>query len=192
MDLTEEMKAAVSLAVQEAIKAVTGSSDPDLVQQKETIDMLPENHNKSFEKMEKLLYMYPTLKRLLEQKAEYIPDEIRKKSGSLVFAGSRTNNIKNEMEKLEDLQELRVRSYNKTAAEVAEIESVLEVFKDRKEYKVVQLYYFGCKPDGTKWEYSDRPTWEDIAFELNIAEKTARRWRSRIVSEMAICIFGME
>jgi len=53
------------------------------------------------------------------------------------------------------------------------------------------MYYFGQDADGKPRKQEDkRVTFETIAVELGVEEKTARRWRSDIVNDMAVAIFG--
>ena len=71
----------------------------------------------------------------------------------------------------------------------------ISLFEGHKEFVVIQLYYFGEDINGNPRE-GGTATWEEIAEELSDAGilkeiKTARRWRNKIVNDMAVCVFGI-
>ena len=89
-----------------------------------------------------------------------------------------------------------MKAYHRTRARFEEIDRVVKLFAERKEFHVVRMYYFG--EDGAG---NPRPagapsyTWEEIAEELGEMgmirdAKSARRWRNKIVNDMAVCMFG--
>ena len=59
------------------------------------------------------------------------------------------------------------------------------------------MYYFNQEADGTQRpDGAERYTFSEIAAVLEEMgllkeEKTARRWRSKIINDMAVCMFGM-
>lgn len=72
---------------------------------------------------------------------------------------------------------------------------VVKAYAARREYPVIQMRYFGRGLDGEQLPAGKYYTWEQItdamdARDLLHDERTARRWRSQIVSDMAVCIFG--
>ena len=69
-------------------------------------------------------------------------------------------------------------------------------YRDRKEFTVVRMYYFGEDYEGKPRESGKPYTWEELAFDLEEAGvlkgvKTACRWRNKIVNDMAVCVFGI-
>ena len=70
------------------------------------------------------------------------------------------------------------------------------MFEGQKEFVVIRLYYFGEDISGNPRGDGKAATWEEVAAELEAAGilkeiKTARRWRNKIVNDMAVCIFGI-
>ena len=144
-----------------------------------------------FRATETLLHNYKKLQKLVADEEAYLEIEYREKSKSLVSfspnAGYRAN------DPVEELRQQRIVSYQRTKERFDEIDRVVKVFRDRKEFAVVRMYYFGENLNGEAM--AEGYTFEDIACELERQglardEKTARRWRNRIVNDMAVCLFG--
>ena len=97
---------------------------------------------------------------------------------------------------MEELERDKVKAYHRTRARFEEIDRVISLFADRKEFHVVRLYYFGEDAQGEPRPADAPPyTWDDIAEELGGMglvrdAKSARRWRNKIVNDMAVCMFG--
>lgn len=149
-----------------------------------------------YKAMEALLYNYTKLKQLVENEAEYMKVELKGKSKSIVkFSQGSGYNGKTEDDIIEELQQQKAIQYQKTKARFEEVDRVIQLFKDRKEFYVIKMYYFG--QDATGKQREKQYTFEEIAEELEKLgllkdERTARRWRSRIVTDMAICMFGRD
>lgn len=76
------------------------------------------------------------------------------------------------------------------------MERAINLYRDRKEFTVVRMYYFGEDYEGRPRESGKPYTWEELAFDLEEAGvlkgvKTACRWRNKIVNDMAVCVFGI-
>lgn len=90
----------------------------------------------------------------------------------------------------------KIISYHRTRARFEEIDRVVKLFAERKEFHVIRMYYFGEDAQGNERPTGAEPyTWEAIAAELEgmglIRDaKSARRWRNKIVNDMAVCMFG--
>ncbi len=95
-----------------------------------------------------------------------------------------------------DTEEIELqRNYSKTRTRFEELDRVVKLFKDRKEFNVVRMYYFNEDAEGNDRGGAEAWTWEGIADALSSMgmvrdAKSARRWRSRIVNDMAVCMFG--
>ena len=77
----------------------------------------------------------------------------------------------------------------------AALAHVVEAYAARREYPVIAMRYFGQGMDGEQLPAGSHYTWEQItdalnAHDLTCDERTARRWRNRLVSDMAVCLFG--
>lgn len=149
-----------------------------------------------FRAMESLLYNYKKLERLVANEEEYVTVELHTRSTSLVKFSPGGNGQKSREDIIDELEQERAISYRRTKARFDEIDRVVQLFREKKEYTVVRMYYFGEDANGnTRPADVQGYTWEDIAYELGAVGvlrdvKTARRWRNRIVNDMAICLFG--
>lgn len=150
-----------------------------------------------FRAMESLLYNYNKLAALVADYEEYTRVELKGKSNSIVaFSPSGSGQYKTQEDILDELTHDKALSYHRTRARFDEVDRVVQLFADRKEFVVVRMYYFGQDATG-----QPRPaeattyTWEEIAGELSDLgiirdAKSARRWRNKIVNDMAVCMFG--
>ena len=127
----------------------------------------------------------------------YTHVELQGKSKSIgSFSPSSGNAYRTEDDILEELERDKVKAYHRTRARFEEIDRVISLFADRKEFHVVRLYYFGEDAQGEPRPADAQPyTWDDIAEELGRMGlvrdvKSARRWRNKIVNDMAVCMFG--
>lgn len=143
-----------------------------------------------FKSMELLLRNYPQLAQLVIDADLYMEDADRKRDKSIVSYRRNAGGLQ-PSEAEDEAERIRASNYAYTRARFDEIDSVVKVYKDRKEMRVVRMYYFGQDADGKQKLPSERQTtFEDIAVDLGIDEKTARRWRSDLVNDMAVALFG--
>ena len=149
-----------------------------------------------YKAMEMLLNNYTKLAALVGDEEAYLKIDLQSKSKSIVtfaLGAGGYNGTKTDDEIIEDLRRQRAVQYQKTKARFDEVDRVIQLFKNRKEFHVIRMYYFGEDAQGNKCETPY--TFEKIAEELESLgllkdERTARRWRSRIVTDMAVCMFG--
>lgn len=148
-----------------------------------------------FHATEKLLYNYKRLEALVANKQEYLELVPPRVSTSLVRIAPSSDKL-TAPEPLEQFEQDRAISYKRTKSRFDEIAQVVKLFEDKKEFIVIRMYYFNEDSQGNPRPEELRPyTWEDMVYELSVMEvlhdtKTARRWRNRIVNDMAICLFG--
>lgn len=144
-----------------------------------------------FKIMEKLLYSYPALKRIVSDKAAYTKVELQGRSGVVRFNPNAA--WKSQEDRLEELERDKEAEFDTTLKDFRRLDRVVQQFREHKEFVVVRMYYFNESADGTPKE-ADAPeaTWEDLSIELEKDIKTLRRWRSKIVNDMAICLFGID
>jgi len=150
-----------------------------------------------FRAMESLLFNYKKLEALVADYEAYTRVELQGKSKSIgSFSQSSGNTYRTEEDLLEELERDKVAAYHRTRARLEEIDRVVKLFADRKEFNVVRMYYFGEDGAGNRRPEDAPPyTWDDIAEELGRMglvrdAKSARRWRNKIVNDMAVCMFG--
>lgn len=151
-----------------------------------------------FRAMESLLFNYKKLQALVADYEGYTRVELQGKSKSIgsFSPSSGGNTYRTEDDILEELERDKVKEYHRTRARFEEIDRVISLFADRKEFHVVRLYYFGEDAQGEPRPADAPPyTWDDIAEELGSMglvrdAKSARRWRNKIVNDMAVCMFG--
>lgn len=177
------INAAVTQAVQTAVKETTAALKAGAP---------PAPERDYFKIMEKLLYSYPTLKRIVSDKAAYTRVDLQERSKSLVRFSQNTQ-WKSRDDIIDEMEQDKAAEYDKTLKDFRRIERVIQQFKDRKEFIVVRLYYFKENADGTPIAEGEQEiTWEDVSFTLEREVKTLRRWRNNIVNDMALCLFGID
>ena len=148
--------------------------------------------------IEKLLYNFKRLEALVRNEEEYLTVELHGKSKSVtVYTPSGGGHeYKTEADIADEVARERLINYERTAANFREVEKVLALFYERKEFAVIRMYYFGEDADGNaRAEGTPQYTWEEISLELSERgilkdAKTARRWRNNIINDIAVCMFG--
>lgn len=160
---------------------------------RQTVEVLQQQapERNYFKITEKLLYSYPTLKRIVSDKAAYTRVELQGRSGVVRFNPNKAWKSPDDI--LEDMEKDKEAEYDITAKEFKRLDRVIQAFKDRKEFTVIRLYYFKEREDGTPLpEDAQEMTWEEVSFRVDKALKTVMRWRNEIVNDMAICLFGID
>ena len=149
-----------------------------------------------FRAMESLLFNYKKLAALVADYEVYMKVELPEKSTSIIAFSPLSGTYKAKEDILEEIERDKLAEYQRTRARFEELEKVVNLFRDRKEFHVVRMYYFGEDAEGNQRPDDAKPyTWEEIAFELSDMgmvrdAKSARRWRNKIVNDMAVCMFG--
>ena len=137
-----------------------------------------------------LLRNYRSLGRLVVDVEMYMEDGKRERSKSLVTYRSNGGGLP-PGEAEDEAELMRAKDYIRTSERFREIDRVVKLFDERKEMPVIRMYYFGETKDGelrtTKERYI---TFEEVADALGISERTARTWRSQLVTDMAVNLFG--
>ena len=150
-----------------------------------------------FKAMESLLWNYKRLEQLVDQPEVYMESWVQHRSKSIVVmgghGGSGDGGMQTDEDLLEALVSARRESYKETCARFQEISAVVTLFREEPEWPVVGMYYMNEDQHGFDRDPVKDPrwTWESIALELGIAEKTARRWRSKMVRNMSVVMFGV-
>ena len=150
-----------------------------------------------FKAMETLLYNYKKLAALVADEEAYC--EVEYHSGRKTFSTTPQAKgfiqRKTEAEIVEEMREEKQKQFKETKSGFDSLTRAISLFEGHKEFVVIRLYYFGEDINGNPRE-GGTATWEEIAEELSDAGilkeiKTARRWRNKIVNDMAVCVFGI-
>lgn len=141
--------------------------------------------------VEQLLEAYKTAKHRVECLADY-EFEPRRKDKSISIAPAPGTMVKNFDDVREQAIDERKKSYARTLAQFEEFDSLVQQFNGRKEFVVIRMRYFNEDAEGNELEAGQRLTMEQIAADLNIDVRTARRWRTSIVKEMAAVLGGVD
>lgn len=97
---------------------------------------------------------------------------------------------------METLTAARLRAYGNTAEDFLRISAVVKVFETKPEFIVIRMYYFNEDANGNDRPDDARPyTFDEIAAELAAlglerSEKTLRSWRTSLVQDMTVALFG--
>jgi len=143
-----------------------------------------------FKATELLLRNYKELALLVVDAETYMADARKERSKSLVTYRSNAGGMP-QGEAEDEAERIRISNYAYTKDRFDEIARVVRVYAGRKEMRVVRMYYFREDADGNERGGEEQDiTFEDIAVALGKDVKTVRRWRSRLVNDMAIALFG--
>ncbi len=166
---------------------------------KETANrMIPAQQVSYYKVTERLLYNYKPIKRMMEDEQAYIEnaDKAERSQDIVLHSIKMTSGPRVDAE--DAMLQQRRRSYERTLAQFEYIDRVIRQFADKPEFVVIRMYYFNETVDGQERPaYLERYTWDEIAdildeHDILSTDKTARRWRSSIVSDMAVCFFGAD
>lgn len=156
------------------------------------------DHVNYFKAMETLLYNYKKLAAIVADEEAYRKVEYH--AGRKTFSASAQPKgyyeQKSEEDIVEEMEEQKRRQYRETKFGFEKLKRAVSLFEGQKEFAVIRLYYFGEDMNGNTRKDGKTATWEEVAAELEEAGvlkeiKTARRWRNKIVNDMAVCVFGI-
>ena len=178
-----ELQKVAKMAAEEAINRVASQA---------WIDRQRALRDEAFKNTEKLLYCYNALKDHIADEEEYIEMAFKGKSTSFVSYSKNKAAAPDESEKVRS----RVESYERSKADKERIEKALDRVKDRRGYEVIVLRYLQRKDYAADEPY----TFEEIAemlagtkdYSVNLNEKTVRRYKNSIISEMSVLLFGSD
>jgi len=89
-------------------------------------------------------------------------------------------------------------SFIRSMARFYDLNAVIKLFENRREFVVIRMYYFGEDENGEdRGPDAKRYTWEEIADALerigiSRSVSVLRGWRSKLVREMTVQMFGVE
>ena len=146
---------------------------------------------------ERLLRSYKRFQRWEENPEEYgfFPTA---KSKDISVAPPPGLGLRDKVELNEEFVSARQASFERTMARYYDIKAVVEQFQDKPEFIVIRMYYFGEDVYGhDRGPDAKRYTFEDIVSELSSigierSIKTLCIWRSTLVQDMTVLLFGVE
>lgn len=150
---------------------------------------LPDGRYSYYRATESILENYMTLKRVVADFDQYAADLSSQRSKSITSGSTQGGYRKSQDEMDEERLTERLKSFDKTANQLFLVDKVLDQFRTKKQFAIIERYYFNLDEDGNE-RGEERKSMAEIAQELGINEKTARRWRSRMVKDIAIVMFG--
>lgn len=121
-----------------------------------------------FRAMESLLFNYKKLAALVADYEAYTHVELQGRSASISsYSPSSGYTYRTEKDILDEMKRDKIISYHRTRARFEEIDRVVKLFAERKEFHVIRMYYFGEDAQGNERPAGAEPyTWEAIAAEL--------------------------
>lgn len=145
---------------------------------------------------ERLLRNYKTYQRMMEDLEEYGFEPVGK-SHSISVAPPPGSGMMDRLDLYEEHVAARRASYERTKARYDEIDAVVRQFEDREEFVVIRMYYFNEDATGADRGDAKPYTFEEIAEELsavglNRSVQTLRKWRTRLVQDMTVLLFGVD
>lgn len=153
------------------------------------IDKMQKIKDETYKNTETLLYNYKILKEHVEDETGYFGMLDKKKSGSIISYS------KNKVSYSEDeALNSREKSFDRSKNDLERLEKALSKVKNKKEYKVIEMRYFTKKPNGETYNFEEiaEILSKDSSYPDSLSEKTVRRWRSSLVKEISIYLFGSD
>lgn len=104
-----------------------------------------------FRAMESLLFNYKKLSALVADYEAYTHVELQGRSASISsYSPSSGYTYRTEEDILEEMKRDKIISYHRTRARFEEIDRVVKLFAERKEFHVIRMYYFGEDAQGNE------------------------------------------
>lgn len=146
--------------------------------------------------MERLLRSYPTLRRWAEHPEDYdfFP---REKAKDISIAPPKGAGVRDKVDITEEHIEARKRAYERTMTHYYELLPIIREYEDKEEFIVIRMVYFNEDRFGHDRGDAKRYSWGEIMDELSMmgidrSERTVRSWRTRLVQDMTVLLFGAE
>lgn len=145
-------------------------------------NMIKENGQTPFQKVETLLYNYKNYVAAVKDKEEQIAElrkyGVRKHSSSGMCGNTGYVEVKSEAEKAQDQIDLIEYNIQTTRNFISVIDDALNALKDDPYYQIIPMKYF------------ERMNREEIAEELNCDGSTVNRNKNRLINLLQIRLFS--
>lgn len=153
------------------------------------------------------LNMYRTMERLLRgyKKHRWALEHLDEfdffpqgKSKSISIAPPPGSGMVDKIDLTEAFVRAKVRAFEAKIVSWYMADIAIQQYKDRPEFVVIRMYYFNEDANGQdRGDEAKRYTWEEIARELadiglERSVTTLRSWRSTLVQEMTVLLFGVD
>jgi len=164
---------------------------------RETVNLQRQQRNLNlYRTTERLLRNYKTYQHMMEDLEEYGFEPVGK-SHSISVAPPPGSGVMDRVDLYDEHVAARRASYERTKARYDEIDAVVRQFEDREEFIVIRMYYFNEDATGADRGDAKPYTFEEIAEELsaiglNRSVQTLRKWRTRMVQDMTVLVFGVD
>ena len=185
------MKGVMKLTDTQTMKLIKSTVDATFLKINSValIDKMKALKDDTYKNTEMLLYNYKVLKEHVEDEVGYYEMMEKRASGSIIRY-SKSKALSNE----DEMMKLREESYYRSKNDLLRLDKALKKVINKKGYKVIELRYFEKKDNG------DTYTFDEIAeilsqsgeYSETLSEKTVRRWRSSLVKEISIYLFGSD
>lgn len=148
--------------------------------------------------VEKVLYNYKKMERLANNDEITVELHGKSKSVTVFMPNGGMRQYKMDEDIAEELAHQELLDHMVTSARFHKIKKIIDEYRTCKEFIVIRMYYFGEDADGNeRTEDAPQYTWEEIAFTLSERGilkdiKTARRWRNKLINDIAIGMFGID
>lgn len=164
---------------------------------RETVNLQRQQRNLNlYRATERLLRNYKAYQKLVTDLEGYGFEPIEK-SHSISVAPPPGSGVTDKLDLYDEHIAARRASYERTKARYDEIDAVVRQFEDKEEFVVVRMYYFNEDANGNDRGDAKPYTWEEIAEDLAACGidrgiSTLRTWRSKIVQDMTVLLFGID
>lgn len=146
--------------------------------------------------MERLLRAYPKYKAMQEHPDDYgfLPVG---KSKDISVAPPPGSGARDPIEALAEHIDSRASSYDRTMGRFMELEAVIRLFQNKPEFIVIRMYYFNEDANGKDRGDAKPYTFDEISNELTAvgierSVRSLRTWRTKLVQEMTVLLFGVD
>ena len=165
---------------------------------RETVNLQRQQRNLNlYRTTERLLRNYKTYQKLVTDLEGYGFEPIGK-SHSISVAPPPGSGVSDRVDLYDEHVAARRASYERTKARYDEIDAVVRRFKDKEEFIVIRMYYFNEDANGQDRGDDAKPyTFDEISEELAAvgierSERSLRTWRTKLVQDMTVLLFGVD
>ena len=165
---------------------------------RETVNLQRQQRNLNlYRTTERLLRNYKKYQRLVTDLDGYGFEPIEK-SHSISVAPPPGSGVADKVDLYDEHVAARRASYERTKARYDEIDAVIRQFQDKEEFVVIRMYYFNENAYGQDRDEDAKPyTFDEISEELAAAGieksvRTLRTWRTKLVQDMTVLLFGVD
>lgn len=165
---------------------------------RETVNLQRQQRNQNlYRTTERLLRNYKAYQKLVTDLEGYGFEPIGK-SRSISVAPPPGSGMTDRVDLYDEHVAARRASYERTKARYDEIDAVVRQFQDREEFIVIRMYYFNEDVNGQDRGEGVKPyTFDEISAELEAigidrSERSLRTWRTKLVQDMTVLLFGVD